>query len=204
MKLPFEIADAVRVIAQQRVIAVDVGEVNGRTFLNNSGIGIYPALVAERERLQKHGLKKIFALVIAFFKVLRRFPHVTVRLEVAGETLVRTTSFIFVGNNEYEFQGTRIATRQRLDAGHLQLCMTGKMSRMELLRIAFGAVLGSANFLKGFEIFSTDELRVESKRRHLRVAFDGEVMRIPPPLNYKILPRALQVIVPGGTDRNLR
>ncbi|HXM98849.1 MAG TPA: diacylglycerol kinase family protein [Candidatus Dormibacteraeota bacterium] len=204
MKLPFEISEAVRVIAEQRVIDVDVGEVNGQTFLNNSGIGIYPAIVAERERLQKHGLRKMFALVIAFFKVLRRFPHVTVRLEVDGKALVRKTSFIFVGNNEYDFEGTKIGTRQRLDAGHLQLCMTGKMTRMELLRVGFGAVLGSGILLKGFESFRTDELRVESRRRNLRVAFDGEVMRTSPPLNYKVLPRALRVIAPGGSDENSR
>lgn len=204
MKLPFEIADAVRVIAEQRVIAVDAGEVNGRMFLNNSGIGIYPAIVAERERLQKHGLRKMFALVIAFFKVLRRFPHATVRLEVDGKTLVRKTSFIFVGNNEYDFEGTKIGTRRRLDAGHLQLSMTGKMTRMELLRVGFGAVLGSRILLKGFESFCTNELRVESRRRDLRVAFDGEVTRLPAPLSYKVLPRALRVIAPGGSDGNLR
>ena len=200
--LPLETSEAVRVIAEQHVTAVDVGEVNGQTFVNNSSLGLYPAMVSEREHLQHGGLWKWTAWFVAFWKVLHRFPHITVQLQVDRASLMRTASFVFVGNNEYEIEGIKIGTRRCLDAGHLLLGVAGAMSRLELLRLGFSAVSGGLNSFKEFESFCTDELRVESKRRHLQVSFDGEVARMSTPLHYRILPGALRVIVPRPPSGN--
>ncbi|MEO7009675.1 MAG: diacylglycerol kinase family protein, partial [Caldimonas sp.] len=44
---------AVDAIVNGRPTPVDVGEVNGRIFLNNSSLGLYPDIVRDRERQQK-------------------------------------------------------------------------------------------------------------------------------------------------------
>src|SRR5512141_2280718 len=51
--VPLDLEGAVRTVVQGRVAEVDVGEVNGRVFVNNSGLGIYPQIVAEREAEQE-------------------------------------------------------------------------------------------------------------------------------------------------------
>src|SRR5690242_13341436 len=51
--IPLELKDAAAVIAGGRTIDVDVGEVNGRTFVNNASLGLYPAIVQERRRRQR-------------------------------------------------------------------------------------------------------------------------------------------------------
>src|SRR3954447_6264864 len=48
LRLPLTLADAARVIAAARTTGVDVGEVNGRCFVNNSSIGLYPHVVVKR------------------------------------------------------------------------------------------------------------------------------------------------------------
>src|SRR4051812_44354533 len=48
--LPLDLPAAAAVIARGRVSQVDVGAVNGRCFINNSSIGLYPTLVEDRER----------------------------------------------------------------------------------------------------------------------------------------------------------
>src|SRR6266446_5556899 len=121
---PFLEAGSLKTLAFRNdtwISSVDVGQVNERTFVNNSSLGTYPSIVSERERLQRTGFQKWVALLVASFKVLRRLPPITVRLKIDGKSLVRTTHFVFVGNNEYEIEGTKLGTRRRLDAGHLVL-----------------------------------------------------------------------------------
>ena len=49
--IPLAAEDAVRVIAEGAEQVVDVGEVNGRAFLNNAGLGGYAMIVRRRERV---------------------------------------------------------------------------------------------------------------------------------------------------------
>ena len=74
--IPTALADAVRTIVEGHVETVDVGEVNGRTFINNSSIGIYPQLVQYRGAYQKQGYRKSIALLRASLDVIRRYSFV--------------------------------------------------------------------------------------------------------------------------------
>jgi diacylglycerol kinase family enzyme len=56
--IPLELEKAVQTLFTGKVARVDVGEVNGRVFLNNSSIGFYPRLVQERERQQRQGRRR--------------------------------------------------------------------------------------------------------------------------------------------------
>ena len=47
--LPLDLAGAVRTIMEGQRRRVDVGEVNGRIFVNNSSIGMYPVMVRDRD-----------------------------------------------------------------------------------------------------------------------------------------------------------
>ena len=48
--VPADIEEAVRTIVDGHRVQVDIAEVNGRTFINNSGLGLYPDIVRNRER----------------------------------------------------------------------------------------------------------------------------------------------------------
>ncbi len=81
MQLPLELEPAVELIARGATRRVDVGEVNGRIFINNSSLGLYPDIVRDRERQQRRlGRGKWPALVWATLGALRRFPFLSVRL----------------------------------------------------------------------------------------------------------------------------
>jgi hypothetical protein len=75
---------AVAVIAAGEARSVDVGEVNGEFFVNNSSIGIYPYLVLERERRRRRqGLSKWTAMILAALRVARHLPvrRLVIRIE---------------------------------------------------------------------------------------------------------------------------
>jgi diacylglycerol kinase family enzyme len=65
-----------------------------------------------------------------------------------------------------------------------------------LIRLAVNALLGRLNQAKDFEVHLVEEARIDSRRRALLVATDGEVRWMDPPLHYRIRPRGLRVIVP--------
>src|SRR5271165_2908890 len=88
--IPLGLEAAIRNIFTGRVAEVDVGEVNGRVFVNNSGIGLYPRIVRQREEQQREGHVKPVAFLLAIDSVMRRYSLMSVRLRSEdGHTSVR-------------------------------------------------------------------------------------------------------------------
>ncbi|GAC1603482.1 MAG: diacylglycerol kinase family protein [Ramlibacter sp.] len=199
LAVPLDLQQAIAVIAAGRQIDVDVGEVNGRIFINNSSLGIYPEIVRDRElRQSRLGHGKWRALLEASITAARRYPVLDVHIEVQGETLLRRTPFVFIGNNEYTMEGFAIGERKALDRGCLSLYLSHRMGRFGLLRLAFMALLRRLDQARDFEMLMATGFVVKTGHRNLRVATDGEVTMMQTPLTYRLRPRALRVIAPGS------
>jgi YegS/Rv2252/BmrU family lipid kinase len=194
--IPAELETAVRTIVAGHTIEVDVAEVNNRIFLNNSSLGLYPMIVREREKHQRLGFGKWPAFIWATIQALRRYPLLDVRVRVNDELLHRTTPFVFVGNNEYAMDLFNIGARDRLDKGVLSIYITQRTSRLKLITLALRAVVGDLRNDKDFLELRSSEVKIASRHKRLRVAFDGEIEVMKPPLEYRIRSRALRVIVP--------
>jgi diacylglycerol kinase family enzyme len=197
LQIPLTLEDAVAVIAAAHQTTIDVAEVNGRIFINNSSLGLYPQIVRERVKQQHLGHGKWPAFMWAAISVFRRYPFVDVRLVGAGKRLDCRTPFVFIGNNEYLMEGFNIGRRAKLDGGTLSLYVTRRLGRWGLIRLALRAFLGHARDEKDFEAITTTQVKIDSRRRRLRVAFDGEIDILETPLHYRVLPGALRVIVPA-------
>jgi YegS/Rv2252/BmrU family lipid kinase len=194
--IPSDLQQAARTIIAGHTIEVDAAEVNNRIFLNNSSLGLYPMIVREREKRQRLGFRKWPAFVWATIQALRRNPFLDVRLRVNDELLHRTTPFVFVGNNEYAMDLFNIGVRNRLDRGELSIYITHGTSRLKLIGLALRAVVGRLHNDKDFLALRSDEVKIQTGRKRVRVAFDGEIEVMAPPLQYRVRSRALRVIVP--------
>lgn len=195
--VPLEPAAAIQSIAAGHVTQVDVGEVNGHYFLNNSSLGLYPDIVRDRERQQTRiGRGKWVAFAWAMWGALRRFPFLFVRLAVDGDVMVHRTPFVFIGNNAYQMEGFQIGSRACLTDGKLSLYVAHEPSRWRLLALGLRALAGHLRQTQDFRVMSAVEVRIDTPHRRLRVATDGEVRKLDTPLNYRVHPGALRVIVP--------
>ena len=199
--IPSDLEEAMATLACGQCARVDVGEVNGRIFLNNSSIGIYPQMLWEREQQQRHGRSKWAALVLAALRVWREDRGITVTIEGRDYRRDLCTPFVFVGNNEYAIADGRIDTRPILDGGRLQLCLAPNADRRRMAQIVLAAVAGRLAALSGFEAVTASTLTITARARRLGVSLDGELEILESPLSYTIRPRALQVIVPRETAR---
>ena len=195
--IPLDLEAAVRNFFTGRVVKVDVGEVNGRVFVNNSGIGVYPHLVREREQQQRRGHSKWLAFVIAVAAVLRRYSRLRVRLHMSeAEALARMTPFVFVGNNKYEVAGLEIGRRISLTSGRLWVCTAPRAARRNLVGMAWRTLTGGASDHE-LNAIEAEEFLVEPATPRINVSTDGEVSLMAAPLHYRIRPGALGVVVPA-------
>jgi YegS/Rv2252/BmrU family lipid kinase len=197
LHIPLDPEEAVRTVLAGHTTQVDVAEVNDRIFLNNSSLGLYPRLVHERKKKQSLGSRKWTAFFWAAVAVLRRYPFLIVRLSADGKDFSSRTPLVFIGNNEYEMESLNVGARTCLNAGKLSLYITRNTGRLGLVPLAFRALFGGLRNDKDFLALCSKEIWIETKHRRLRVATDGEVSVMQPPLHYRIRPLSLRVLVPA-------
>ncbi|XXX77079.1 diacylglycerol kinase family protein [Sorangium sp. So ce134] len=200
--VPLTLEGAVRTLVEGRRVRVDVGEVNGRVFVNNSTLGIYPSIVRAREALRKRsGLNKWVALALATVSGIRRHERVRLRLLLDGQELQLDTPFVFVANNDFKLGDVDLARQRPPSSGELGVCVAHAESRLSSVKLIASALAGRIQKASDFSIMRTTELRVEAPgRRLLHVAADGEVLKMTPPLCYRARPQALRVIAPLSSD----
>lgn len=146
---------------------VDVGRLgDGRVFLNTVSFGLYAALVAEEDRAGSR-LRALARRVV-------RGGHVHLRID--GEPV--TARIVVVGNNVYRLHPLDLGTRPRIDEGILHL------------GIARGLLPRS------WEERRAARFAIEADAPSLDVAIDGEPVRLRPPVELRVEPRALRLLVP--------
>ena len=201
--LPLALADAAGVIARGDSRRVDVGQVDGHAFLNNASIGLYPRIVLARDAARRRlHLGRWPAFARAAWHALRAPHALTIALRVDGSLLYRRTPFLFAGNNRYTLQGLGAGSRVRLDGGVLSLHVLREQSPARFLWLALRTLCGRDSRERDFESFVVEAFDVAAAGSAIEVACDGEVVRLPLPLRFRVRPRALRVLVADadGTD----
>lgn len=193
--VPLDPAEAALLVRDGRRRAVDVGEVNGHVFVNNSSIGAYPLAVALREQLEEEGGGKWPAMARAALHTFRRYPTLRVRLAGDDGELALEAPFVFVGNNVYADRGLGAPKRERLDAGRLGVLTARATTRRAALRVAVLAAVGHLDAASAVWQGELAELTVETGRASLLVSLDGEVVSMRAPLTFRTRPGALVVLV---------
>lgn len=200
LRIPQNIEEAVRIIAENHTQNIDVGEVNGRIFVNNSSIGLYPHIVKRREKRQLLGFGKWQAALWAAVKILKRSPFFAVRLKTAEGERIAKTPFVFVGNNEYDMNFLNVGRRECLTDGKLCVYFLHRSGRRGLFLLVLRTLFGRLKQTKDFEEINIAEIKIETRKKKMLVAFDGEVETMKTPLCYCIHAKALRVIVPKDDE----
>lgn len=196
--LPFELDRAVEVIAKGRAHAIDVVEINGRIFVNNAAIGLYPLMVLDREAQQERlGRSKRLAMLVASLRTMARFHHQRLTLTSDDGKARVDTPLLFVGNNDYRLEMPGAGQRHRLDDGKLCVLVLRKKGLPGFLAAVGRALLGVTGEDDMVRIDDIEKLRVDSTRSTITLAVDGETTTMKPPLNFRIRRQALKVIVPA-------
>lgn len=196
--IPLDPAAAVRVLAEGERTSIDTGLVNGRTFVNNVSLGVYPAFVAERDvRREKGRVRRWWTTARAALTIAWRFPLLRAMITIDGRSLERLTPLVFIGNNHYTVEGVDAGRRESLCKGCLCLVTTRERGPLGLLRVILRARLGTLRPGKDLEVYSGRRIEVRTKRARVHLtAIDGEVKELEPPVSVTVMPATLAVIAP--------
>ena len=197
LEISTDMEKAVETIVAGHFKSIDVGQVNDSIFLNNSSVGLYPAIVRMRESLQNSGLSKWPAATWAAIRIFSRFRRLSLELvSSSGAASRHDTSMLFVGNNAYEMNFPSLGVRPTIESGRIWVMMPKSATRLGLIGSCLKMILGreAAGDTVTMEV---SEMTVKCKRRFLKVAIDGEVIQLQTPLKYSSRPKTLQVIIPA-------
>ncbi len=189
-------------IATGRPARVDVGEVNGRMFINNSSIGVYPEFIVQRDRdRHRTGARRWFSAILG---AARRVvsDELEVMISVPGHVTSALTPFVFIGNNAYARDLFALGRRERLDGGRLSVYTMHATSRIQLFRALLQAIFRGRKPPE-LEEHNVEHVVIATPKRYLKVAVDGEVVRMESPLEYRIRPAALVVLAPADENRRI-
>ena len=199
--LPEDLESAARIAAGRFTRVVDVGEVNGRVFLNTSSVGAYATFVRTRERLERR-LGYWLSSIVAALRILIRLRRVHVTVEVNGRQSEYDTPLVFIGVGERELKLPTLGSRVPDGRRGLHVMVLRTRSGARVLALALAAVargLRAVAKTPALDAYLVDTLRIEPQRasRRGRIAVDGEIIDADSPLQYRLRRGALKVVVAG-------
>lgn len=165
-----DLSHTVRAVRSRSAIAMDVAEVDGRTFVNAAGIGMYPAIVRERERWED-SIGKWPAALWALVRVLVSHPPTT--LEIDGRQ--RTFWMLFIGNGSFGPRGIAPTQRTHLADGLLDVRMIRADQPWARTRALWSLLRGRLDGCSAIEHWRPRHLDITLLGDSLAVATDGEV-----------------------------
>lgn len=198
--LPLDPVEAARVLAGAVVRDIDLAEVNGLPFAIWASMGMHPWVVRRRDHMQRGGMRKGRAMLLAALKAFRRFPLIDVTLTLPEGTVSVATPMLFITNNPWRDEPLPLS-REALDTGRLEIHVAACSGRLSLLWLFFEAVLGHWRASRRLRTYSAEEVRVTSRKRRMMVSLDGEVTVMNAPLVFRARPRALRVLMPAPGNR---
>jgi diacylglycerol kinase family enzyme len=197
--IPLGLEEAARVVLDGHTTRVDLGEVNGKVFINNSSLGLYPRVLRERERHHAHGWTKWLVSLWAALRLIRRRPDMVVRIDVVGRSQEFRTPVVFIGNNEYQTAGISTGIRPSIANGLLGIYIVRSRGRPRLLRLAWRMFTGRVVKTGDLDVLTAAAATIEFPRHPglaVEAALDGELSMLTPPLMFRSRPAALSVLIP--------
>lgn len=199
MGIPLDLDQAVAVLAHGAIRDLDIGQVNGRVFLNFSALGLHPMMVKHRDAQREVlGRRKFIAMFFAFFRVLRILPVMRVRLYFGDTALRRITPAVIVCNNAHQMEVFGVENVSYPDRSVLNVYLARSTSRLGLVWLILRAVFHRLNEAKQFEALALPEVTIDTRSRNARVSIDGEIVDLKTPLKYEVRKAGLKVIVPAN------
>jgi len=183
-------AEATRSLLNGRLRPVQVGRVNGRVFLVNASLGLYPkSLEIREEQKRRHGRSRLVAAWAAVVTLARGFQPMRIELEHGAERRRLRALTLFVGNNRLQLEQVGLREAAALDEGKLAVVVVRPVPLLSLLWLVVKGARGRLGEARGVEHFALSDLtvrRVRHAARPMKIATDGETASTATPIRFEI------------------
>ncbi|WP_457420465.1 diacylglycerol/lipid kinase family protein [Roseateles sp. P5_E7] len=206
--IPTELDAALRALLTETAVPVQVGLLNGRVFLVNASLGLYPQILEDREAWkQQFGRNRLVAFGAGIATLLRGHRSLRLTVEYGGQSRQVRTPTLFVGNNALQMEQVGLPEARAIDAGCLAGITLKPVGRLALLALLARGAFGHLGEASEVQNFAFRRLTVNARAlgaKRIKVATDGEVLWLPLPLRFEVAPQPLMLIRPRGLARERR
>ena len=195
--LPEEPGAAADLILEGEPRAVPVAEVNGRLFLNNASLGLYPAILAQREGVYRRwGRSRLAAHGAVLLTFLRSYRALSMHIAADGDRQTISSPLVFVGRSAFQLRDFGLDGADDAEAGRMAVFIVADCGRWRLLALALRLLGGAMTPGRDFTLFAAREMTITPRRRTRLIAQDGERERVEAPFRFRMLEDALRVMAP--------
>jgi diacylglycerol kinase family enzyme len=174
--VPTELTQALELAATGYATSVDLGEVNGRIFLNTLSVGSYVRFVRRRERLERWAGYSL-ASFLAGLAVMIDLPNYLLEFEAGGHTKRYASPLVFVGIGERDLTVPKLGRRRDGGTPGLHALVVNSRARARLFTLAMAAAARGAeraSRMPSLDSILVERCTVELYRARATVALDGE------------------------------
>lgn len=192
--MPTDLPEALAALAAAQVREVDFGTLNGRPFHTISGMGFFSQMARARETARQWKLWRFLAVIIAAMLALRRTGRFDLEVTVDGTPHSFRAFAALVSVNRFSGPGWR---RAHLDEGVLELHIAEDRGALALLKAGADMVADTWRSNPGIVSLTGKRITLRRPNRDRSwVSTDGELAREKMPLDYRVMPRGLKLLIP--------
>jgi diacylglycerol kinase (ATP) len=191
--IPRDVDAAAGIIAEGAVRSIDIGELDGRPFLEQVSIGLSAEVFAAAHALDKRRWGAILGLLRLLAERRRR---TRIELDLDGEIRRSRALALAIANTPVTGLGIELAPNAIVDDGLLDVVVFEGLSPMGFARYLLAA-MGGHDGPERFRSYRAAHVRVET-HRPLPVRFDAEAAGHTP-IDIKVRHGVLRVVVPRAT-----
>ncbi len=197
LDIPLTLEAAVQNIIDGKPKAIHLGQVNGRIYLNNASLGLYPVIIERREAYnKKFGRFPFIAYLSGLDVLLKQYSHYKLQATVDGQLYPIATPLIFFGNNQLQLQDLKLRLAECAAQGKLAGVAVGKVKRWQVFQLILKLLQGELENADHAYGFCADSVEIVSKHANMKVALDGEIIQLETPLKFSVIHEAVRVRAP--------
>lgn len=191
--IPYDsIEEAIQILLNNDVKNIDVGEVNGRKFVNVLGMGFEGQVNWNGRKIQfiRGSIRYIIAIAFTLFA----FKRMPMKLTLGRKKYEDDIYLVSIGNGWNVGGGLQLTPKAKLDDGVFDVCYVKHISKWRIITNFSKLMKGTIEELEEIEIYQAKTIKVESTA-DIPFHFDGEVFpEKTKKLNIKLHPQVQPII----------
>jgi diacylglycerol kinase (ATP) len=189
------LVDSVKALVPGARRRIDLGQANGRYFLQWTGVGLDAEVTYVMEpRTRRQRRLGAVAYVVAGLAAAANMVGTRTRIWIDGERIYRRSILLVISNSQLYGGRVRIATDARLDDGLLDLSIFAGTGFGSAIRTLLAVITGLHVRDPRHSSYRAHSIRIEADKP-MAVHVDGEPYGTTP-VECQVIPRALTVLIP--------
>ncbi|MEO7723309.1 MAG: diacylglycerol kinase family protein, partial [Chthoniobacterales bacterium] len=186
--IPLELEEAARVILEGEPVRASVLDLDGRLVLNNSSIGIHPAVLLRRRKLyRRFGRNQLNAYLSVLLTAFQPAPRLRVRLATEKGEVIRETPLVMICSNAFQMEAFALAGVECLAEEKFALYVARMSGRATIFRLGLRALLRRLRPGIDYDVICVSDVTIETlRRRRLKAAVDGELETLQSPMRFQL------------------